>query len=132
MDDKLSYYIIITYKDNFLYFIDKNSAASGHIGFTLNIEEARKSETKWGKWHYKQFIKKIENTLRDFDEIITHPNVIIMKGKTYEDIHYFKDRVTLFNIGVYFKNYDTKKLRVVYNVTNIDIRKWKIKEIIEE
>jgi hypothetical protein len=55
-----------------------------------------------------------------------------MKGKTYEDIHYFKDEVTLFNISIYFKEHDTKKLQVEYNITNADLRKYKIKEIFEE
>lgn len=131
-NDTEKYYIIITHNDNFLYFVDKNSTSDGHIGFTNDIEHARASNGEWGVWRYNQFIKKIENTLRDYDEIIAHPNVIIMNEKTFKDVQYFKDKITLFNIGVYFKGYDTKKVKVEYDITNADLRKWKIKKIFDE
>jgi hypothetical protein len=126
------YYTIITYNDNFLCFVDKNSSTDGHIGFTRVIEAASVCNFKFERWYYLKFIKKLENTFRDYDELLAHPNTVIMKGKTYEDIRYFKDRVTLFNISIFFEGYDTKKLRVEYNISNANLRKWKIKKLFDE
>jgi hypothetical protein len=132
MIGKDKYYIVITYNDNFLYFVNKNSTSDGHIGFTRDIKDAKIIYGRMSSYTYKIFIKRLENTFRDYGEILAHPNIVIMKGKTYEDIHYFKDKITLFNMDVYFKNYDTKQLRVVYDITIADIRKFKLKKIFGE
>jgi hypothetical protein len=132
MTEKKLYYIIITYEGKFVCFVAKHSTSNGNINFTYNIDEARVKNTEWGRWFYRQFIKKIINTLRDFDEIIEHPNTIIMKGKTFEDVQYIKDKNTLTNIKEFFNNYNIKKLRVEYDITKYDLRKWKIMEILDE
>ena len=81
---------------------------------------------------HKIFVKKLENTFRDYDEKIAHPTTVNYNGKNYEYVHYFKDKITLSNIGECFKNYNIKQLCVEFDITNADIRKLKLKNIFDE